>query len=1161
MADVELKIKITKEDSALKELMSLLDKVGIKLSSGMSEGAKKGVDDLVAAVKKGAAETVAASETAAQKTNKAKLSEKEVAERVDAASAASAKRYAEMKASYEKLSLNQVRDEIMKHEEAVRTIRRGGVGETDAQIKKETQLRINATQVQLQLYRSLEKEKIGRTFSEQMERLKLEEKSNVQIKELLEKQASEFKTIQEKMTVTQNAEEKKRLSEELNNLKAENAAVKKEAEERKIEPAKKEKGEGGGINIAEVAGIGAAVKGLSTLVEKSTEVREANKAMLVSFGAGTEQAKKEAEEIGATMGKTGSETGKLMAQIHAATGANGEQLKQYTQAYIAAQDAGIKISAKSLQSEAGLQKLMTEGAPLVANAMKAAQEPAQQAALAQKNVEETAGELADTLLTGLAPVLQDLTPLINTLGGLANDILTPAMAALSFILHPLIDTLTTLKPILPYLAIMAGVVAAAIWVMNGAILTQNLLWLANPITWVIILIVALVVIVVQLVKHWDDVTAAMKKVFSAITDAGGAVLEFLGITGKASAETSKHTKAIDANREAAERQKKSIEDAKKALEDITKAADDYTDSLKKNADEADKDSKERQDNAIAAIRDIDEKLRDPAKRLAGDTAETLKKTRDLWIAHGKQAYADQQNLKKETDAASGTFIPDEKEKPKKVKDTTAKDDYEEIKNRLAKKYDVLKENAANTIASDKSLHAKELELAKEYDAELLAETDSYNIKHSTKKKDVANLERKITADNLAILKEFQSEELKQDDENTAEQLGILEKRGVQENLTERQIAQESYEIKLNALNEKLDAEKSFARDTEDVEKAVAELNRAHELDGLKQTEAIKKELQASADAEKLTGMKSQLEKLKSLSGNHAKEIAQQETDIAVAEENERSEKLKAERKDDITPEAGDSGALQKQKHALAESLEADHTGKMVAITQQGTDEQIKIQREQVAFMLGPFSKSFAKTTDKITGAIDKSIAKSIGQKTAFGQMAGEIVSGYVEMAAQAILTGNTQMLVDSAVATGKAALAAVSAVANAFASIPFPLDIVAAGAALAGVVLLVSKAKSIKLAEGGILTQPTFARGYEAGEAGHEAVIPLGSGRAQDALGIKDLGNKIDQSNQLMAKQNEHLSAIRNAGQQRAPFSPSSMYNVQGGINKAIAIVNRRVMG
>jgi phage-related protein len=47
------------------------------------------------------------------------------------------------------------------------------------------------------------------------------------------------------------------------------------------------------------------------------------------------------------------------------------------------------------------------------------------------------------------------------------------------------------------------------WLFNAALL-------ANPITWIIIGIVALIAIIVLCVKHWDKITAAMKKVWAWI---------------------------------------------------------------------------------------------------------------------------------------------------------------------------------------------------------------------------------------------------------------------------------------------------------------------------------------------------------------------------------------------------------------------------------------------------------------------------------------------------------------------------------------------------------------------------------------------------------------------------------------------------------------------
>jgi TP901 family phage tail tape measure protein len=148
--------------------------------------------------------------------------------------AQSAQKYAKLRAEFEGRSLNDVREQIHKLEQETRVLRDARSDSEDAATRKHIQGQTNSVNADLQLYRSLEKEKIGRTFSEQMERLNLESKTNKEIRSLLKQQAEDFERIQHQMTVSQDVEEKKRLKQTIDELKAEQAATKQEAESRGV---------------------------------------------------------------------------------------------------------------------------------------------------------------------------------------------------------------------------------------------------------------------------------------------------------------------------------------------------------------------------------------------------------------------------------------------------------------------------------------------------------------------------------------------------------------------------------------------------------------------------------------------------------------------------------------------------------------------------------------------------------------------------------------------------------------------------------------------------------------------------------------------------------------------------------------------------------------
>lgn len=671
----------------------------------------------------------------------------------EADDAEAVKRFAELKAQYENKSTDEirakihemntaVREERVKLANTVRTLTQEGDKEAAAAAKNEYQTRINVDEKELQQFRLLEQERVGRTFAEIQERIHAEGTGNKEIIAMLETSAAKEEEIQKKITVTFEAEEKKRLQAALNEAKQETAAIKQEAEHRNINVSAHAEAHSEGIGLPQIAMLGAATEGLSALVEKSKEVTDENKGMSVSFGDGAAKAQEEAERIGASMGKTKDETGTLMAKIHAATGAQGEELEKYTRALIAAQDAGIQISAKSLQTQAGMQKLLAEGMPLVANAMKTAQEPAQQAALAQKDVEESAGELANTLLTGLAPVITDLTPLIGTVGEIASSVLSPALKLVSIVLAPVMEGLKFLKPILPELAIGAGILAVALNATAIATWAVNAAMAVNPFVWIALAVIALIGGIVLLVKHWKEVIEWFKKAAETVMNAGGALLSLLGITGKAEAATKKHTDAVKEN-------KKSLDEQKKSVADVTKAYQDYSASLEENQDAQKKLTDQSEKDAEANIVDIREKL----KTASGDEKAALEERLQQNIAAGKAAVAAQKQTAKElheAQLATGAAEPEKKAKAKKgtSPEEIAKAEADRV---LA----VAKDSDAKLTETDAEHKAAELLAEQAHAQKLLDIAKKY---HTENSKDVADADLNLRAIQKQIFDATQGEQ-------------------------------------------------------------------------------------------------------------------------------------------------------------------------------------------------------------------------------------------------------------------------------------------------------------------------------------------------------------------------------------------------------------------
>ena len=126
-------------------------------------------------------------------------------------------------------------------------------------------------------------------------------------------------------------------------------------------------------------------------------------------------------------------------------------------------------------------------------------------------------------------------------------------------------------------------------------------------------------------------------------------------------------------------------------------------------------------------------------------------------------------------------------------------------------------------------------------------------------------------------------------------------------------------------------------------------------------------------------------------------------------------------------------------------------------------------------------KGFAKLTQDIWGSMQKFWVKLLAE------MLAEFVANKLKELALSLLITKKKIAADQAETAGKAVKSA--------AGIPWPFNIIAIGAAVAAILAIFKNAT--KLAEGGIATRPIVGM---IGEAGPEAVIPLGSPRAASAL-------------------------------------------------------------
>jgi hypothetical protein len=182
--------------------------------------------------------------------------------------------------------------------------------------------------------------------------------------------------------------------------------------------------------------------------------------------------------------------------------------------------------------------------------------------------------------------------------------------------------------------------------------------------------------------------------------------------------------------------------------------------------------------------------------------------------------------------------------------------------------------------------------------------------------------------------------------------------------------------------------------------------------------------------------------------------------IAEDKKIERDLTLSRKQKDDLL-------ALNAEYYKAKEALdEADALG---------YTNLVKNTTDQAGSLFGNFTTNVLSAFQK-WGDGSGNILKDVG--TAFKGLAsdalkavGSIVSGLVSETVKVVAAKQVQAI--------------ASVIASVMASIPFPLNIALVGGAIAGVSALFH---ALHLAEGGIVTGPTFAL---IGEAGPEAVIPL----------------------------------------------------------------------
>lgn len=106
--------------------------------------------------------------------------------------------------------------------------------------------------------------------------------------------------------------------------------------------------------------------------------------------------------------------------------------------------------------------------------------------------------------------IESLTETVRGLSGVFKT-LGKIFAVVVKFLPYIIGAFLAYKTVMTILAIKAGIMAAAQWIVNAA-------FLACPITWIIVGIIALVAAIILLIRNWDAVKAKMLSVWDAIKE-------------------------------------------------------------------------------------------------------------------------------------------------------------------------------------------------------------------------------------------------------------------------------------------------------------------------------------------------------------------------------------------------------------------------------------------------------------------------------------------------------------------------------------------------------------------------------------------------------------------------------------------------------------------
>lgn len=856
-----------------------------------------------------------------------------------------------------------------------------------------------------------------------------------------------------KLSIEQQIAEERKLTqakaaEEALQLQHHRAELEKELSETKSEHAKaaseksKEGGEfkSAGSTLMQGAVIGAAIEGTKKLIEMSGAAAAAESRLQAATGLtgeALERAGEDAEALGHQY-KIGGDAGKdAMAAVGAFTHATGDALKQQTEdAIILAQKMGASTeSAAKLLGKAGdpevagnLKKL---GINLDANATTeqraaAVHEAAMKAKAgidaandnATKNskeimmeLEETTGKYASTLLNFVNPALKLIMPVLPemliVIAAITVAMNAQAIAAKGQAIWNGILTIATAAQ------------TAATWAMNAAMAV-------NPFVWIGLAVVALIAGIVLLVKHWQEVIAWFKKAAETVLNAGGALMDFLGITGKAEAATRKHTEATKKDTEV-------VKEHKQSVQEISDAYSKWTSEIGKNQDAEMKSAKQQQDDANHAIVDIRRQMRSAT----GEKRAALEEQLKLNIEAGKRGVAAQEAFEKEQhDAALMTGSAADKD----AKDKSAKidkDAYTEAKKAEdlradLDKLDLERRLSAKTVSAVQ--YNKKLEDIETQHVANLKEIASQHRKgHET---DAIKAETDLLKLQIAAGKKKEEQAIADNSIATENEIAALELRGAKEGLTEKKIAQQKFVIQQDGLLREIALMQDGTEKKSKLQMTYSINIAKHAAESAKESMQIENSLQKDA----LDSMRDGLDKKLALIEFERK----RELENADLTEQQKSAILRKYRKQETDAFTED----QKQKQVVTRDF-----------LQKGLDMTVGTWGERVQ-KIEEFLFAELKNL-----AINEG-AKLIVSATAQNAQTAMTEAGFIARQAFHIAEG----IASAASAAGKWIATAATAAYNAFETLPWPLDAVAAVASVAGVALLASQVpKLFGMADGGFV--------------------------------------------------------------------------------------------